>query len=86
VAYLTEELARRGHEVTLFASGDSTVAAKLKAIHPTSLRAAGLVPWGNSLHLPMLSEVFDNADRFDIIHCHLDYWSFPLLGWSEHRP
>jgi glycosyltransferase involved in cell wall biosynthesis len=78
VAYLTEELIRRGHEVTLFASGDSTAAANIKAIHPTALRSAGLVPWGNSLHLPMLSEVFDNADRFDVIHCHVDYWSFPF--------
>lgn len=33
---------------------------------------------GNGLHLPMLSEVFDHADRFDVIHCHLDYWSFPF--------
>ncbi len=78
VAYLTEELIRRGHEVTLFASGDSTAAAPIEAVQPAALRQRGLVPWGNSLHLPMLSEVFDNADRFDVIHCHLDYWSFPF--------
>jgi glycosyltransferase involved in cell wall biosynthesis len=78
VAYLTEELIRRGHEVTLFASGDSTAAAPIEAAQPAALRQSGLVPWGNSLHLPMLSEVFDNADRFDVIHCHLDYWSFPF--------
>jgi glycosyltransferase involved in cell wall biosynthesis len=78
VAYLTEELIRRGHEVTLFAAGDSTAAATIKATHPKSLRATGLVPWGTSLHLPMLSEVFDHAERFDVIHCHLDYWSFPF--------
>ncbi|MBV8358888.1 MAG: glycosyltransferase family 4 protein [Deltaproteobacteria bacterium] len=78
VAYLTEELTRQGHEVTLFASGDSTASARIKATHPSALRAAGLLPWGNSLHLPMLSEVFDNADCFDIIHCHVDYWSFPF--------
>lgn len=78
VAYLTEELIRRGHEVTLFASGDSTVAAPLRPMRPDALRPAGLVPWGNSLHLPMLSEVFGNASCFDIIHCHLDYWSFPF--------
>jgi glycosyltransferase involved in cell wall biosynthesis len=78
VAYLTEELTRRGHEVTLFASGDSTVSAKLEATHPEALRASGLAAWGNSLHLPVLSEVFDSAGRFDIIHCHLDYWSFPF--------
>ena len=78
IAYLTEELIRRGHEVTLFASGDSTAAASIEAIHSKALRATGLVPWGSSLHLPMLSEVFDNAERFDVIHCHLDYWSFPF--------
>ena len=78
VAYLTEELVHRGHQVTLFAAGDSSTAATLKATHPKSLRATGMVSWGNGLHLPMLSEVFDHADRFDVIHCHLDYWSFPF--------
>jgi glycosyltransferase involved in cell wall biosynthesis len=75
VAYLTEELKRRGHEVTLFATGDSTAAATIEATHPKSLRATGMVSCGNSLHLPMLSEVFDHAEGFDVIHCHLDYWS-----------
>src|SRR5437879_3990282 len=46
VAYLTEELIRRGHEVTLFAAGDSTATATIEATHPKSLRAIGLVPWG----------------------------------------
>jgi glycosyltransferase involved in cell wall biosynthesis len=78
VAYLTDELVRRGHEVTLFATGDSTTATMLEALRPAPLRAAGLVPWGNSLHLPMLSEVFENSARFDLIHCHVDYWSFPF--------
>src|SRR6201988_1189282 len=78
VAYLTEELILRGHKVTLFAAGDSTAAATIDATHPKSLRATGLVQWGHSLHLPMLSEVFDHAERFDVIHCHLDYWSFPF--------
>ncbi|HZO83539.1 MAG TPA: glycosyltransferase family 4 protein [Candidatus Binataceae bacterium] len=78
VAYLTEELIRRGHDVTLFASGDSTAPAPLEAVHPMALRTGGLVSWGPSLHLPMLSEVFDNAQRFDVIHCHLDYWTFPF--------
>jgi glycosyltransferase involved in cell wall biosynthesis len=78
VSYLSDELVRRGHEVTLFASGDSTAALAIEAIRPVSLRAAGLVPWGNSLHLPMLSEVFEHSARFDLIHCHVDYWSFPF--------
>ena len=78
VAYLTEELVRRGHEVTLFASGDSTANAKIQATYPAALRAAGLAHMGASLQLPALSEVFDRSDRFDIIHCHVDYWSFPF--------
>jgi glycosyltransferase involved in cell wall biosynthesis len=78
VAYLTEELIRRGHVVTLFASGDSTAAVSIEATYPTSLRVCGLANWANSLHLPMLSQVFGQAARFDIIHCHLDYWSFPF--------
>jgi hypothetical protein len=37
-----------------------------------------MVPWGSSLRLPMLSEVFGHAERFDVVHCHLDYGSFPF--------
>jgi glycosyltransferase involved in cell wall biosynthesis len=79
VSYLTEELVRRGNEVTLFASGDSTTSAKLHPGYPESLRLAGLTQVamnGMGLHFPMLSEVFDNADNFDVIHAHLDYWAF----------
>lgn len=77
IAYLTEELVRRGHEATLFASGDSTANAKIQATYPTALRAVGLSHMGASLQVPALSEVFDRSDRFDII-CHVDYWSFPF--------
>jgi glycosyltransferase involved in cell wall biosynthesis len=78
VAYLTRELIRRGHDVTLFASGDSTAVPKIKSTQSSALRAAGLVEWGTSLQLPMLSELFGVAERFDIIHNHLDYWAFPF--------
>jgi glycosyltransferase involved in cell wall biosynthesis len=78
VAYLTEELIHRGHEVALFASGDSTASANIESTHAAALRATGLALWGSALHLPLLSEVFDDAQRFDVIHCHLDYWSFPF--------
>jgi glycosyltransferase involved in cell wall biosynthesis len=79
VSYLTEELVRRGNEVTLFASGDSVTSAKLHAGYPTALRLAGLAQMaanGLGLHMPMLSQVFERASEFDIIHCHLDYWTF----------
>ena len=79
VSYLTEELVRRGNEVTLFASGDSSTSATLHAGYPTSLRLSGLAQVaanGLGMHMPMLSRVFERADDFDIIHCHLDYWTF----------
>jgi glycosyltransferase involved in cell wall biosynthesis len=78
VACLAEELVRRGHEVTLYAAGDSTANAPLAAGVPQSLRLAGLDHYGPAFHLPMLSEVYDNASRFDIIHSHVDCLSFPL--------
>jgi len=78
VSYLTEELVSRGHEVTLFASGDSIASAHIESTCPQALRAAGKSSWGPSLHLPILSRVFDMAERFDVIHCHLDYWAFPF--------
>jgi glycosyltransferase involved in cell wall biosynthesis len=85
VSYLTEELVQRGHDVTLFASGDSVTSARLVSGYPRSLRLAGLAlaGIGPGLHLPMLSDVYANADRFDIIHSHMDYWSFPFARLSR---
>jgi hypothetical protein len=53
VAYLAEELVRRGHEVTLLASGDSTARAKIQSTYPAALRAAGLPHMGASLQMPL---------------------------------
>ena len=80
ISYLTEELVGRGHEVTLFASGDSITSAKLVSGCTRSLRLAGLsLPAvGPGLHLPMLAEAYGNARNFDVIHSHLDFWSFPF--------
>ncbi|MBV8137538.1 MAG: glycosyltransferase, partial [Deltaproteobacteria bacterium] len=80
VSYLTEELVRRGHEVSLFASGDSITSARLVSGFPRSLRLAGLSSSGigPGLHMPMLADVYGSADRFDIIHSHIDYWCFPF--------
>ena len=84
VSYVTEELVRRGHQVTLFASGDSQTGAKLVAGCPQSLRLAGHPELGTFLQLPMLSDVYeDAADRFDMVHSHIDYWSFPFARLSK---
>src|SRR6202171_5826795 len=61
VSYITEELVRRGHQVTLFASGDSQTGAKLAPGCPQSLRLAGKPELGAFLQLPMLSDVFEEA-------------------------
>ena len=79
VSYITEELVRRGHQVTLFASGDSETGAVLSPGCPQSLRLAGKAELGGFLQLPMLSDVYEGAaNRFDVIHSHIDYWSFPF--------
>ncbi|MDO8434031.1 MAG: glycosyltransferase family 4 protein [Candidatus Binatus sp.] len=84
VSHITEELVRRGHEVTLFASGDSVTRANLEPGCPRALRLAGISEAGLPLHLSMLSDAYTHAaQRFDIIHSHLDYWSFPLAEMSE---
>ena len=84
VSYITEELVRRGHQVTLFASGDSLTAAKLVPGCPQSLRLAGKPELGVFLQLPMLSDVYEGAaSRFDIIHSHIDYWSFPFARLTK---
>jgi glycosyltransferase involved in cell wall biosynthesis len=79
VSYVTEELVRRGHHVTLFASGDAQTGAELAPGCPRSLRLAGKPELGAALQLPMLCDVYDQAPRrFDVIHSHIDFWSFPF--------
>ncbi|HEY3851952.1 MAG TPA: glycosyltransferase family 4 protein [Steroidobacteraceae bacterium] len=79
VAYLTDALVELGHEVTLFASGDSVTKATLAPIWPRSLR---LDPNVTDHFVPMfmqLETVARRAHEFDVIHCHLDYFGYPLL-------
>jgi len=87
VAYLTDELVRRGHKVTLFASGDSQTRAKLHAGYPESLRLAGIPEQGVFLHFPMISDAYrDGNQHFDVIHGHIDYWTFPFAELSPKVP
>ena len=78
VSYLTEELVRQGHQVTLFASGDSVTKARLVPACPRSLRLDTGCQNQISHHLVMLEQVFRRAAEFDIIHFHVDYMHYSL--------
>src|SRR5262249_5326349 len=78
VSYLTEELVRQGHKVTLFASGDSETRANLIPIVPRSLRTDPTTVDTLSHHVRMLEQVVKSAGDFDVIHFHIDYLHFPL--------
>jgi glycosyltransferase involved in cell wall biosynthesis len=78
VSYLTEELVRQGHDVTLFASGDSRTSARLEPICERSLRLDKNSVDALPHLLLMLERVFARAEHFDIIHFHIDYFHFPL--------
>ncbi|NJL17420.1 MAG: glycosyltransferase family 4 protein [Nitrospira sp.] len=78
VSYITEELVALGHDVTLFASGDSETAARLEAICPQALRLNTGI-FNRDAPLMMLQERgLGSATDFDIIHSHLDFNGFPL--------
>jgi glycosyltransferase involved in cell wall biosynthesis len=79
VSWLTEELIALGHEVTLFASGDSVTSAQLEAVWPRALRLDGSVRDPNALHMLMLERVYQRAAEFDFLHFHLDYYPFSLF-------
>jgi glycosyltransferase involved in cell wall biosynthesis len=80
VHWLTEELVALGHEVTLFASGDSHTSAKLEAGWPRALRLDGAIRDANALHITMLERVRQRAQDFDFLHFHLDYYPFSLFS------
>jgi glycosyltransferase involved in cell wall biosynthesis len=79
VSYLTEELVRMGHEVSLFGSGDSETRARLVSISPSALRLRGDVIDPLSYHILMLEKVIQSRKQFDIIHFHIDYIHFPAV-------
>ncbi|PIR01994.1 MAG: glycosyl transferase [Candidatus Nealsonbacteria bacterium CG_4_9_14_0_2_um_filter_37_38] len=85
VSYLTEELVKRGHDVTLFASGDSKTKAKLFSVCPRSLIRAGYNWQDPFWNLENLSEALKRADDFDILHSHLDLWALPFQELTK-RP
>ncbi|HEU4342144.1 MAG TPA: glycosyltransferase family 4 protein [Candidatus Binatia bacterium] len=78
VSYLSDELIRQGHEVTLFASGDSLTSGRLVASCDRSLRLDPNCVDYLAYHFLQLEEVFQRAELFDIIHFHIDYLHFPF--------
>jgi glycosyltransferase involved in cell wall biosynthesis len=79
VSYLTEELVRLGHDVTLFASGDSITTSTLVPCSKTALRldpnVRDMVPY----HVMMIDEVYRRLDDFDLLHFHIDHLHYPLM-------
>jgi len=82
VSYLTEELVRLGHDVTLFASGDSHTAAKLISSTPRALRSPSAMTDGTddfiAPHVVQLADIMRHARDFDVVHYHSGYLQFPL--------
>src|SRR5258706_4321493 len=85
VSYLTDELVRLGHEVTLFASADSITAAELVGCASTALRLDGNVRDRIPYYLLMLDRVRQLAEEFDILHFHIDQFHFPLFAQMADR-
>src|SRR5688572_18206408 len=84
VSYLTEDLVAAGHDVTLFASGDSETSARLVACCERSLRLADCSdphPWS----MAMVEHVARRAREFDIVHYHIDYQHFPVSQRERYR-
>jgi glycosyltransferase involved in cell wall biosynthesis len=83
VSFLTEELVRQGHDVTLYASGDSRTHARLEPITPRGLRLDTSCIDPLAHHVLMLEKVMQRAREFDVIHFHCDYLHFPLARQLE---
>src|SRR3954452_18983911 len=85
VSFLTDELVRLGHEVTLFASGDSVSRANLVSCATKALRLDENIRDPIPYYMLMLDRVRDRAEEFDILHFHIDQFHFPLFRPIAHR-
>jgi glycosyltransferase involved in cell wall biosynthesis len=79
IAWLTDQLVELGHDVTLFATGDSSTRAKLVPVWARSLRLGRPRSDPMAAQAALLAELDKCADQFDLIHCHLDWLHLPLL-------
>jgi glycosyltransferase involved in cell wall biosynthesis len=83
VSYLTEALVELGHDVTLFASGDSVTSATLEAAWPRALRLDPSIRDPLAPHMLLLEKVRRVASDFDVLHFHLDYLPFALFAGAD---
>ncbi|HEX8544847.1 MAG TPA: glycogen debranching N-terminal domain-containing protein [Pseudomonas sp.] len=84
VSYLTEELVHQGHDVTLFASGDSQTSARLMPGSATALRLDPQVKDAMPHHIVMLDQVMRQASDFDVLNFHVDIYHFPMIhGFAQ---
>ncbi len=82
ISSLTEKLVSQGHEVTLFATGDSRTSARLVSCAPQGFGFEHLFESG-AAHVGMLAQVYRRAAEFDVIHSHLDYHALPFAIHSK---
>jgi glycosyltransferase involved in cell wall biosynthesis len=80
VSFLTEELVAQGHDVTLFASGDSITSARLHPVWPRALRLDPSIRDPIAPHMLLMEAVYRQAAEFDVLHFHMDYWPFSLFS------
>lgn len=83
VSYLTEALVAQGHDVTLFASGDSQTSATLEPVWPRALRLDPTIRDALAPHALLLEKVRRVAHEFDVLHFHLDYMPFPVFAQMD---
>ena len=85
VSWITEELVSLGHDVTLFATGDSRTTARLHPVAPRGLRLGGECRDPAAWHVSMLHDVIERASQFDLIHFHIEHAHFPLVRAARLR-
>lgn len=83
VGLLTDELVARGHEVTLFASGDSITSAKLESIHPQALRLDPNIKECGIYDMLQMAQVYERAGEFDLIHSHMGCVALPYSKLTQ---
>jgi glycosyltransferase involved in cell wall biosynthesis len=80
ISWLIDDLVKLGHDVTLFATGDSTTCARLVSVWPRALRLGRPRCDPAAAHTALLETIAKHASQFDMIHCHIDWTHLPILS------